>query len=99
MDEIRAAGAGVALLGRGTQEQAAGFRVLSGWSGPIAVDPEGKAYTTAAMRRMGALSLLRPRLFLGARRARKAGFRAGKVQGDPWQLGGTLVVAPGDSVL
>ena len=34
-----------------------------------------------------------------ALRARKEGFRQAKVQGDPWQLGGTLVVAPGDRVL
>jgi hypothetical protein len=38
-------------------------------------------------------------MWLAGLRARRAGFRQTKVEGDPWQLGGTLVVAPGDRVL
>ena len=36
---------------------------------------------------------------LAALRARSAGHRQRKTAGDPWQLGGTLVVAPGDRLL
>jgi hypothetical protein len=73
--------------------------VLSGWSGPIVVDHDGTAYAAASLRRIGILALLRPGMWIAAMRAKKEGFRQSKTQGDPWQLGGTLVVAPGDRVL
>ncbi len=63
------------------------------------MDATGAAYAAAALRRLRPWSLFRPRMIRNAMRARKEGFRQTKVQGDPWQLGGTLVVAPGDRVL
>lgn len=73
--------------------------MLAGWQGVVLVDGEGASYAAVALRRTGLLSLLRPRLVREALRARKEGFRQRKTQGDPWQLGGTIVVAPGDRVL
>jgi hypothetical protein len=98
-DDVLAAGAGLAVVGVGTPEQARGFRVLTGWKDAIVVDEAREAYAVADLRRMGILSLLRPRMLREALRARKEGFRQGKTQGDPWQLGGTMVVAPGDRVV
>ena len=86
-------------MGVGTPEQARGFRILTGWQDAIVVDEARKAYAAADLRRMGFFSLFRPRMIREAMRARKEGFRQAKVQGDPWQLGGTMVLAPGDRVL
>lgn len=97
--DFEAAGARLVAVGVGTPEQARAFRVLTGWKHGIVADPERKAYAAADLRRMGCLALLRPRLLLAALRARKEGFRQRKVAGDPWQLGGTLVVGPGDRVV
>lgn len=96
--DFAAAGVDLAVVGVGTPEQARAFRVLTGWKGAIVVDAERKAYAVADLRRMGLLSLLRPRMIREALRARKEGFRQTKTQGDPWQLGGTMVVGPGDRV-
>jgi len=63
------------------------------------VDERREAYAVADLRRMSLLSLLRPKMLREALRARKEGFRQTKTQGDPWQLGGTMVVAPGDRVV
>src|SRR5262245_43299742 len=95
MEEIVAAGAGVALFGVGEPSQARAFRAKAGWTGPIVVDAKGEAYAAAGIGKIGCLALLRPSLWLASIRSRKEGFQQTKVQGDPWQLGGTLVVAPG----
>ena len=97
--DIIAAGAGLAVVGLGTPAFAKAFREDAGWRGPIYVDAEAKAYAAAGLVRAGPLRLLRPRVLLAAVRARKQGFRQGKTQGDPWQMGGTLVVAPRDRVV
>jgi len=83
----------------GQPAQAKSFRTMAGWKGAIVVDAEEQAYAAASMRKLGCLALLRPSLWLASIRSRKEGHKQGKVQGDPWQLGGTLVVAPGDRVV
>jgi alkyl-hydroperoxide reductase/thiol specific antioxidant family protein len=70
-----------------------------GWSGVLLVDADGAAYRAAGTGRTSVLSLLRPRLWSAALAARRRGLRQGKAETDPWQLGATLVVAPGDRVL
>jgi hypothetical protein len=97
--EFRAAGADVVLLGWGEPVQAAGFRVLSGWDGRLLADPTGAAYAALGLRRTSPLGLLRPALLREAWRARREGHRQKRLGGDPWQLGGTVVLAPGDRVL
>lgn len=99
LPELDAAGAAVALVGVGEPAQAAGFRARSGWPGTLLVDRTGEAYRVVALRRTGLLGLLRPGLLRAALRARREGHRQTKVEGDPWQLGGTLVVTPGERVL
>jgi hypothetical protein len=94
--DVAAAGARVAVIGLGTTTFARGFREATGWRGPVLVDGEGAAYRAVALRRLRLWNLFRPRMIKAALRARREGFRQGKVEGDPWQLGGTLVVAPGD---
>ena len=99
LDEIHATGAEVVLVGVGTPEQAGAFRLLTGWKGPLLTDPERRAYAAADLRKLSVWRLLRPSFFRSARTARQEGFRQTKTKGDPWQLGGTLVLAPGGRVL
>jgi hypothetical protein len=73
--------------------------VLASWEGPLRADPAGAAFRAVAMRRTSVWRLLRPGLLVQALRARREGHRQRGVWGDPWQLGGTVVVAPGDRVL
>jgi hypothetical protein len=63
------------------------------------VDRTGEAYRAVALRKTSFLRLLRPGLLLGVLRARREGHRQVGVHGDPWQLGGTILIAPGDRVL
>lgn len=97
--EVRAAGGSLAVIGLGTPAFAKGFRASTRYEGPLFVDGEGAAYRAVALRRLRPWNLLNLRMIRNALRARKAGFRQGKVEGDPWQLGGTLVVAPGDRLV
>ena len=99
LPEVEGLGAGLAVVGLGTPPFAKGFRASTKYVGPLFVDAEGRAYGAAALRRLRPWHLLSVRMIRNALRARKEGFRQAKVQGDPWQLGGTLVVAPGDRVL
>lgn len=97
--EVEAAGGTLAVVGLGSPLFAKGFRASTGYTGPLFVDGEGLAYRAVALGRLKLWNLLSFRMIRNAIRARKEGFRQGKVEGDPWQLGGTLVVAPGDRLV
>lgn len=98
-NDVRAAGAGIALVGLGTPDMASDARRETGWRGPIYVDGDAAAYRAAGLAKATIAGVFRPRVVLAALRARREGFRQGRTRGNPWQLGGTLVVAPGDRVL
>jgi NAD(P)-dependent dehydrogenase (short-subunit alcohol dehydrogenase family) len=99
LPEIRAAGASLAIVGNGSTTFARAFREDLGLEPDVVllVDPELRSYRAAGMRR-GYSELLSPRLATNALRAFRAGFRQGAVEGDPFQLGGVLVVRPGGAV-
>jgi len=99
LPKVEALGAGLAVVGLGNPGFAKGFRESTGYVGPLFVDGEGVAYRAAALGRLRPWHLFSVRMIRNAMRAKKEGFRQSKVEGDPWQLGGTLVVAPGDRVL
>ena len=98
-NDVRALGAGIALVGMGTPDMARDARRETGWRGPVYVDGDAKAYAAAGLAKATIAGVFRPRVVMAALRARKEGFRQGKTRGNPWQLGGTLVIAPGDRVL
>ena len=98
-DDIVGSGAGLAVVGQGTPAFAKAFRDETGFRGPIYVDREAKAYAAAGLVKAGPIGLLRPRMLVAAFRARRQGFRQGATRGNPWQLGGTLAIAPGDRVV
>jgi peroxiredoxin len=99
LPELRAAGADVVAIGRGTPASARDARASTGWTGPLLVDEAGTAYEAAGAGRATFLSVLRPRVWRAALAARRRGLRQGKTGPEPWLLGATLVVAPGGRVL
>jgi NAD(P)-dependent dehydrogenase (short-subunit alcohol dehydrogenase family) len=94
VDEIRAAGAELVIVGNGAPFFAQAFREDFALDGPLLVDPELSAYRAAGLRR-GRVEMLSPRLAGNAWRALRGGHRQEGVQGDPWQLGGVFVIRPG----
>lgn len=92
-DAIRAAGAELVLIGSGTPAFAQAFAEDFGIEAPLYVDPERRTYRALGMARPGLLALLTsPKVIAAALRALRAGFRQGPIRGDPYQLGGVLVV-------
>ncbi len=89
--------ANVFVIGNGSPSFIAGFREQTGWKGPIYTYPSLATYRAAELKRSVA-STLDPRSLGDAFRALKKGTRQGRTQGDQWQQGGTLVVAPDGSV-
>ncbi len=93
MDEIRARGAELVIVGNGAANFAAAFREDFDLDGPLLIDPELRAYRAAGLRR-GRVELLSPRLPVNAIRALAGGQRQTGVEGDAWQLGGVFVIRP-----
>ena len=94
IQDWRARGIEVVIIGNGNATFAEAFREEFELEGLLLVDPELGAYRAAGLRR-GRVELASPRLFKNAYRAFTSGARQTAVQGDPWQLGGVLVFAPG----
>jgi hypothetical protein len=97
-NQIEARGARLVVIGNGTAAMAEDF--LAERPGPLTVlvDPSRRSYAAAGFRRrMSALQLAQ--LALNAVRALAKGFRQTAVRGDAHQLGGVMVVAPGERVL
>jgi peroxiredoxin len=90
--EIHAAGAELVVIGNGSPEAIPGFRAASGYEGPLYTDPRRESYRAAGMKRGLYPSL---KLVKNGLRALKHGFRQGKTEGDPFQQGGVLLIAPG----
>ncbi len=99
LPEIRAAGAELTIIGSGSAEFARALRAELGLGDDVRllVDPELRSYRAAELRR-GRSELLSPRLGANALRALRSGFRQGAVEGDPFQLGGVLVIRPGGAL-
>ena len=96
LPEIRAAGASLTIVGNGAASFAQAFREDLELESDVVmlIDPTLRSYRAAGMRR-GKKELLSPRLATNTWRAMRSGFRQRAVQGDPFQLGGVLVVRPG----
>jgi peroxiredoxin len=97
VEAVRAAGAELYVIGNGSPSFIAGFREQTGWTGPVYTDPSLAVYRAAQLERSVG-STLDPRSLTDAWRALRHGSRQGRTQGDQWQQGGTLVVAPSGEV-
>ena len=96
--ELRAVGADLTLIGSGGAHYLAPFQEDTGIEARILSDPDRSTYEAAGLKR-GIGSTFSARSMLGGLSAYAAGHRQAGVQGDPWQQGGALVVAPDGPVL
>ena len=96
--QFRAKGAELYVIGNGSPSFIEGLRAQTGWTGPVYTDPSLAVYKAAQLKR-GVLRTLDPRGYGKALRAMAGGQRQGRTQGDQWQQGGVLVVAPDGGVL
>lgn len=97
VEGFRERGAELVVVGNGTPAQAKQFAAEYELPFPVYVDPKLEAYRAAGLRR-GVLDTLSAGTLAHAFRALRTGARQGATQGDPWQLGGAFVVAPGGRV-
>jgi hypothetical protein len=93
VDTLRAAGADLYIIGNGTPSFIEGFREQTRYQGPIYTDPSLATFRAAELKR-SVTSTLDPRSLGKALGAFARGQRQGLTQGDAWQQGGVLVVAP-----
>jgi peroxiredoxin len=97
VDAIREFGAEVLVVGNGQPEAAAHFRERFELDFPVYTDPSRRVFELLGFRRnLGGSA--HPAVLLAALRARLRGIRQGKTEGDPWQLGGVLIVEPSGEV-
>ena len=84
------------MIGNGWPAMAKSWSEHVGFPASVAVltDPSRQAFDAAGLKRSVALTLS-PAAAVRWIRARRNGFRQGRVQGDAWQQGGALVVRPG----
>lgn len=94
---IEKRGARLVVVGNGLPAQARDMKESLDFPATIWVDQEMTAYRAAGLRR-GATRTLSWRTFGHLVRAWRAGHRQKGVQGDPWQLGGSFVIAPPDRI-
>jgi hypothetical protein len=96
-DRFEAAGIALVVIGNGAPHFMAGFREHTGYAGPLYTDPSLEVYKAAELKR-GVTRVINPRALLPTIKAFARGGKQGSVQGDAWQQGGVLVVAPGGEV-
>lgn len=98
VDDIHAAGAELIVIGNGAPHFIAGFRELTGYTGPLYTDPTLAAYEAAHLER-GVTKTLDARALVPTLKAFARGGKQGMTQGDNWQQGGVMVVAADGTVL
>lgn len=98
IDAIHGAGAELIVIGNGAPHFIAGFRELTGYSGPIYTDPSLAAYEAAHLER-GVTRVLNPKALMPTIKAFARGGKQGLTQGDTWQQGGVLVITPPSEIV
>ena len=98
IDELHAAGAEVFVIGNGSPSFIEGFREQTGWQGAIYTDPSLAVYQAAGLKR-GVLKTFNASAAWRSIGTLRRGIKQGRTQGDAWQQGGVLVIAPSGDVL
>ena len=98
IDQLKSHGADLYVIGNGTPNFIAGFRDQTKYDGPVYTDPSLAVYQAAQLKR-GVARTFDPRALGDTVGAFMRGHRQGRTQGDPWQQGGVLVIAPSGDVL
>jgi hypothetical protein len=95
-EEFRSLGCDVAAIGLGSRHYAEAFREDTGITFPLFVDEDRLAYKAVGMGSASLLHLLRKDNAKARKRAKRGGHSQHRLGKDPLQLGGGLVLAPGD---
>lgn len=97
VEELRRIGVEPYVIGSGTPEQARHFQQhVDAMELPIFSDEKLASYQAAGLKRSMAATLSPRTWWKGARSM--ASHRQGKTAGDPWQLGGAMIVRPDGEV-
>ena len=99
-EDFERAGVSLVAIGQGTPEQAAAFRREQGVEGlELLSDPERRTYKLLGAKKATMSELLGLRQIMrGMKHSRREGVRQGRTIGHPAQLGGVLVIEPGDAI-
>ena len=97
-DELESRGARLVFVGNGGRRYATGFRDEFCPDCTVLTDPELTSYRVIGAR-SGVLNTLGPQAWGAGIRAFARGARQQRTQGSPFQQGGVLVVAPGDTIV
>jgi hypothetical protein len=98
-EKFERAGARLVVIGQGTPAHAAHFRDSHELDIPIYVDEGRESYKAAGAKIATFDELLGPRVVAkGAATSARMGVVQGRTVGHPAQLGGVLVVLPGDDI-
>jgi peroxiredoxin len=93
------AGVRLAVIGQGTPAHAAHFRDSHKVDLPMYVDERRGSYKAAGAKVATVGELLGPRMIArGAAASRRDGVVQGRTVGHPAQLGGVMIVRPGDEI-
>ena len=99
-EQFEAAGAKLVLIGQATPRQATAFRRKTKIDLPVLTDEKRRTYKLAGFPRASVSQLLGPKSVLsGVKHGARSGVMQGRIVGDAAQLGGAMVIGPGDEVL
>lgn len=98
VEEVRARGAEIAVVGNGSVEQARRFAEQEALPFPLYTDPTRESHRRAELRR-GIGSSLGWGVVRRGLEAWREGYRQTRVEGDPLQQGGAFVIDRGGGVL
>ena len=87
----------LAVIGPGEAAHLAEFREVTGYRSELFADPSREAFQILGFS-SGISKLLGIKPIQGVFSAIKAGIRPGKLQGNALQLGGAVVIAPGNEL-
>jgi hypothetical protein len=94
--EFREAGATLAAIGLGDRDYAQAFRKETGIGFPLLIDEQRVAYRVAELRSATVLHMFRRDNAAAKARAKAAGHRQHRLGRNPFQLGGSFVLGPGN---
>jgi hypothetical protein len=87
-------GSRIAVIGPGQASHLAEFREVTGYRSDLFADPGREAYRVLGFS-SGISKMFGIKPVQGALSALKSGIRPGKLQGNAFQIGGAVVIAPG----
>jgi len=99
-EQFEAAGVKLVLIGQATPRQAAHFRRTQKLTLPVLADEPRASYRAAGAKMASLGELVGPRVVAkGLSTMLSTGKVQGRTVGNPAQLGGAVVIAPGDRVI